>query len=429
MVSIICCTMRKHYMENVFDNYENQDWEEKELIIILNRDDMDVNKWKERARQSQSVTIYQLPEQLTLGACLNYGIKKSKYDIIAKFDDDDYYSPHYLTRQMKAIKNTKADVVCKRTVFMYFENDKTLSIHLPHTENRFVSSQGGIKGATLVFKKKILEKVKMPDLNVSEDYEFIKKCLKRNYKVYATDKNSYACLRRTKRGHHTWDIKNEDLMQESEFFCKTEDYKPVLQLMENVVKNISTSKKKIALTFNDGPDPNLTPQILDLLKQFGAKAHFFAVGIQLQKFPDLAKRIVDEGHELGNHSYSHPNLAALNMKDITKELGKTHRIIQDITGKNPVLFRPPFRSYNNKVLEVSKNLGYLTIMHSIRANNSKQTGVDKVVNSVISKLGPGEIIMLNDSGGKNQQTVEALKMILNKIQEKGYQCVNISKLV
>jgi hypothetical protein len=82
MVSIICCTMRMDYMENVFENYENQDWEEKELIIILNRDDMDVNPWKERAKQSKSVTTYQLPEQLTLGACLNYGIKKSKYRLL-----------------------------------------------------------------------------------------------------------------------------------------------------------------------------------------------------------------------------------------------------------------------------------------------------------------------------------------------------------
>ncbi|RKD24597.1 hypothetical protein BEP19_09475 [Ammoniphilus oxalaticus] len=83
MVSIICCTMRQHFMENAFRNYESQDYREKELIIILNRDDMDRSVWEARARRSSNVTVFQLPESMTLGECLNFGVEQAKYPYVA----------------------------------------------------------------------------------------------------------------------------------------------------------------------------------------------------------------------------------------------------------------------------------------------------------------------------------------------------------
>ena len=135
----------------------------KELIIVLNRDDMDIEKWQEQAKNYWNVSVYQLPEETTLGECLNYGIKKAKYAFIAKFDDDDYYGPHYLTHAMKAFEKTDTSLVVKKTVYMYFEKDKTLAVHVPGEENKFVT--GGVKGATLLFRKEICHIVNFPNLN------------------------------------------------------------------------------------------------------------------------------------------------------------------------------------------------------------------------------------------------------------------------
>ncbi len=113
MVSLIACTIRDNMMNNIFENFSRQKWEEKELIIILNNDKMEISKWKEKALGYKNVTIYQLPQQKTLGNCLNFGIEKAKFDIVAKFDDDDYYSPYYLIEAMKIFKTTNAQLVGK----------------------------------------------------------------------------------------------------------------------------------------------------------------------------------------------------------------------------------------------------------------------------------------------------------------------------
>lgn len=229
MISVICCTMRDDFMENVFQNYASQDFKKKELIIILNKDDMNIVKWKERAKPFRDISVYQLPKRTTLGECLNIGVKFCKYDIISKIDDDDYYAPHYLSDQIKAIKEKRADVVCKRTVNIYFEKEKTFAIHLAHKDtNKFLNKAGAVKGATLVIKKRILKRVRFPHTNFGEDIDFLNKCIKRNYKIYATDEKNYVCLRRSE-SHHTWNIRNRKLMKQSKILCKTRDYKGFLE--------------------------------------------------------------------------------------------------------------------------------------------------------------------------------------------------------
>ncbi|GGF97978.1 polysaccharide deacetylase family protein [Paenibacillus abyssi] len=430
MISIICCTMRQHFIENVFKNYERQDVKEKELIVILNRDDMDQKKWEQRAKGSQGVSIYRLPESTSLGGCLNYGVRKSKYDLIAKFDDDDYYASKYLKRQIREIEKQKADIVCKRSVFVYFEKDKKLAVHLHGEENKFVFTPGGIKGATLVFKKKIQQKVKFPELNVSEDYQFIKASVQKGYKVYTTDKYNYACIRRKTPGHHTWRVRDDSLLGRSKLICKTSDFKPYIQKVSKpkFIEKVTIHKNRIALTFDDGPDPEHTAQILNLLKKHDTKATFFVIGKKLKKHPELGKRIVAEGHDIGNHTYNHPDLAKLSAEEIKEELAKTDRIIKKITGKKPAIFRPPYLSYNDNVLEASRKMGYLTIMRSIETNDYKKPGTDKIVKAVMSKLAPGEIVLMHDSGGDRTQTVEAVSIVLKEMKAKNYKCKKISKL-
>ncbi|MBS4192696.1 glycosyltransferase family 2 protein [Bacillus sp. FJAT-49705] len=226
MVSIICCTMRQHCMDNVFQNYENQIVKEKELIIILNHDDMDINSWKERARQSQNVTVFHLPEKVTLGECLNYGIGKTKYSVIAKFDDDDYYAPSYLEQSLNVLNRANVHIVGKKSVFMYFIDEKILAIHRRRYENMFV--KGGIKGATLVFKKYITEKVKFPNMNNGEDTFFLKECIDHNYRIFSTDKYNYACLRASNSGQHTWNPNKNILSRDLSLPYKTDDFKPFI---------------------------------------------------------------------------------------------------------------------------------------------------------------------------------------------------------
>jgi glycosyltransferase involved in cell wall biosynthesis len=215
-------------MENVFINYASQVWKEKELIIILNKDDIRIDKWKLRAKDFQDVSIYQLHEELTLGECLNFGIEKAKYDTIAKFDDDDYYAPNYLAHSMEYFNKTNADLIGKRTIYMYFEDEKILAINKPGKENKFVNQ--GLKGATLLFKKVIIKKVWFPKLNLGEDTFFIRLCIKNRFKVYSTDKDNYVCLRTSKKDHHTWNINNEYLLKKSSIVCRTDDYKPFVQV-------------------------------------------------------------------------------------------------------------------------------------------------------------------------------------------------------
>lgn len=213
-------------MNQVFHNYDHQTWSEKELIIILNCNKMDIQKWRERASLSPQVSVYQLNEDITLGECLNYGIERAMHDYIAKFDDDDYYAPHYIAHNMDLLRHMKVDVVGKRSVYMYFEDQKILAILKPGKECMFVYH--GLKGATLMFKKTIHRSIPFPKLNLGEDTYFIRKCVNHGYRLYAANKYNYVCVRTATQAHHTWNIRNGILLRKSSIVCTTDDYKPLV---------------------------------------------------------------------------------------------------------------------------------------------------------------------------------------------------------
>lgn len=224
MVSIITCTMRNECMENLFQNYKRQRWRPKELIIILNHDDMDIALWKKRAKSLKNVSIYQKPSHVTLGACLNKGVQLAKYDYIAKFDDDDYYGAYYLKDIMEAFKKTKADIVGKRTTFCYFENTGELLIRDPDKENKFVL---GIKGPTIVFKKSIFKTVKFPHLNTREDSRFLRRCKKNGFKIYSTDKYNFTYCRRDFK-QHTSLVSDQFIYRTGKYVTTTSDFRSIV---------------------------------------------------------------------------------------------------------------------------------------------------------------------------------------------------------
>ncbi|WP_342433767.1 glycosyltransferase family A protein [Neobacillus sp. FSL H8-0543] len=199
-VSIVTVTNRLENIDNVFLSYENQIWPEKELIIILNNDSMNLLEWKEFSKKYSQVSIYQLSEHITLGSCLNFGVNKAKYGYIAKFDDDDYYSSLFLTEAMDTFENKKADVVGKRTCYMYNSLTNELRLRFPKREHKPVSI---LQGGTIMAKKEVMEKVPFPNKNVGEGLSFTTRCRAKGYRIYSTSRNNFAYIRHGDDSH-TW---------------------------------------------------------------------------------------------------------------------------------------------------------------------------------------------------------------------------------
>jgi len=193
---------------------------------------------------------------------------------------------------------------------------------------------------------------------------------------------------------------------------------------------------QVALTFDDGPDPRWTPQILDILKAANVKAAFFLVGANAEKHPALVRRIVAEGHEIGNHTFYHPNLALCWPEHIRLELNATELLFQATTGRSTTLFRPPYAADTSPSsvseltpLQIAQELGYLVVLENIDPQDWAQPGADIILRRVKQQRRDGSIILLHDAGGDRRQTVEALPQILSYLQARGDTIVSLSTLL
>lgn len=220
-VSVITCTIRPNNLENILANYNRQTYEPKELIIILNKSGMNLHKWRKTARKFKYVTVYKLHQSVSLGACLNFAISKAAHPVIAKFDDDDYYAPKYLTQAINALKNTDASIIGKDSHSTYFEENNLLAVFRPKNQNKYIEHVGG---GTLVFKKSLFPDISFPVQNIGEDIGFQQKCLQNGYKIYSTDHYNYVSIRRKNKQTHTWKAEDEELLKECEIIAYTDDY-------------------------------------------------------------------------------------------------------------------------------------------------------------------------------------------------------------
>lgn len=225
-VSIIACTKRQSYIRNLFNNYSRQNHAKKELIIIVNNDNIPLTPYLSLAKKLPNVHVYRLPERTSLGACLNYAIKKTKYNYIAKFDDDDYYAPYYLTESVQTFQRTNADVIGKRAHYMYLRGSKTLILRFPQDEHRPVTL---IPGATLVFKRKVVNKVQFPNRSVGEDDLFCIRSRRMGYNVYSAGKSNFVAIRRKNSSNHTWIISDKELISKSQKIPSVTHYKRYVQ--------------------------------------------------------------------------------------------------------------------------------------------------------------------------------------------------------
>jgi len=198
-----------------------------------------------------------------------------------------------------------------------------------------------------------------------------------------------------------------------------------------VVWNVHTDQKLIALTFDDGPNPVYTPQILDLLKAYDAKATFFVLGKRVQMYPALAIREVNEGHEIANHTFDHHYLKNVSSQKLMDEIRQTQDIIFDITEQTPHVFRPPGGFYNEALLQLTQEDKLTVVMWSWYQDTKdwKRPGVDKIVHTVLSNVHNGDIILFHDLQGDCSQTVEALKRIIPELKNQGYQFLTVTDLI
>ncbi len=204
-----------------------------------------------------------------------------------------------------------------------------------------------------------------------------------------------------------------------------------------VVKKYGKKDSVVALTFDDGPDARYTPRILDILNADGIKATFFVIGINVENNVSLLKRMYDMGEEIGNHSFTHPNLAEVPGERTAVELQATRRIIESITGHSTILFRPPYNADSEPEsmeellpVEIGKRENYYTVAESIDPQDW-EPGVpaDSILSRVIDQQQLGNIVLLHDAGGNREATVQALPAIIKYYRDKGYRFVTVSELM
>ncbi|MBS2023959.1 MAG: glycosyltransferase, partial [Deltaproteobacteria bacterium] len=190
-------------------------------------------------------------------------------------------------------------------------------------------------------------------------------------------------------------------------------------------------KGKVALTFDDGPDPKYTPRILELLKARNVHAAFFLIGENAQAAPQLVRRELDEGHLIGNHSTTHPDLAKVSPLRLELELNVTERLLEWVSGARPKLFRPPYHSDealdevdNAVVIARASRLGYLTLGQDIDPEDFDLRDPDEIVKRVLERAKAGNVILLHDGGGDRSATVAALPKLLDGLAAQGLQVVD-----
>ena len=189
---------------------------------------------------------------------------------------------------------------------------------------------------------------------------------------------------------------------------------------------VDTAEKKVAFSFDACWGTTYTPTLLEILRENDIKTTYFLTGYWVEKHPDMVKKISEEGHEIGNHTYTHPHLNNLTEEQIKTELERVGNMIFELTGRQPDLFRPPFGEYSNKVIKTAEACGYQTIQWSIDSLDWKEFGVEPMVKRVTDNLHPGAIVLFHNNG---KYTTEALPEIIAYAKEQGYTIVPISELL
>lgn len=205
-------------------------------------------------------------------------------------------------------------------------------------------------------------------------------------------------------------------------------------LIEGLSKGVDTrviwegdrNSKNIALTFDDGPNAKYTPQVLAILAKEKIHATFFLIGKNAEHLPNLVKQIHQEGHEIGNHTYSHPRLTKVSSWKIKDEVEKTRDIVKEITGQPTVLFRPPYGIFDTRTLAELAIRKFDVVLWSIDSRDWAKPGTKAIEKNILSRVRGGSIILCHDS---HDQIVQVLPEIIEKLKAQGYKFVTVPEMI
>jgi peptidoglycan/xylan/chitin deacetylase (PgdA/CDA1 family) len=190
---------------------------------------------------------------------------------------------------------------------------------------------------------------------------------------------------------------------------------------------VNTPSPVVAMTFDDGPHPTNTPRLLDMLRERGIRATFYLIGNRVVQYPNIARRISEEGHEIGNHSWSHPFLNRLGASAVTREIDQTTDAIFQVTGRPPVTFRPPYGAFTRSQraeLHAARTLP--TILWSVDPQDWRRPGANVVANRILQHAHQGSIILSHDI---HRGTIDAMPQTLDGLTARGLQFVTVSQMI
>lgn len=190
------------------------------------------------------------------------------------------------------------------------------------------------------------------------------------------------------------------------------------------------SQRRVALTFDDGPDPRSTPALLELLRAENVSATFFCIGRNVAAHPELTTRITGEGHLLGNHTYTHSNATNFfGLARLTDEMTRTQPAMRDAAGVTPVYFRPPMGLSNPRVFKAAAALGLNVVGWTARGLDTQVRDPEHVVRRILRGVRPGGIILLHDGNIPPERLLTTVKLLLAKLREQGYQLARLDQLI
>ena len=192
------------------------------------------------------------------------------------------------------------------------------------------------------------------------------------------------------------------------------------------IYKVGTNQKKVALSFDATWGTAYTDEILETLREHNVRTTFFLAGYWVDKHPEYVVKIAEWGHEIGNHSYSHPHMNTLNEKGIIYELQKNGEMIKDLTGQTSTIFRPPFGEYSNLVIKTAESIGYQTIQWSVDSLDWKNLNSTQIYERVMPQIKPGDIVLFHNGASG---TPGAIRRIIPELQQKGYEIVAVSELL
>ncbi|MEH7492290.1 polysaccharide deacetylase family protein [Neobacillus niacini] len=197
-----------------------------------------------------------------------------------------------------------------------------------------------------------------------------------------------------------------------------------------MINEVPTSQRAVAITFDDGPNPVYTPQVLDIFSEAKGKATFFMIGEQMRNHPEVVEQVANQGHEIGNHTFTHPKLSQLSIQDCLKEIEETEKLIEKLAGRKPVVFRPPYLDYNQETVSLLQRKRYPMIgAVNLDAQDWEQPGALHILEKSREAVKNGSILIFHDGYGDRSQTIEAVRMLVYELTSQGYQLVTVSELL